>query len=234
MFDGVAQFFQLFERVAAFGGGAEDLFDDQGAGDAAPSVGVRGVFEGDIVVDHDHGVVEFEHFGGHFELHHVAGVVLDDEQDASTAVDRFRGVEHLVGIRRGENLARTGGVQHAFSDKADVQRFVPRAATRNQGDFPRLHLPPSHILPLRSQYHRLRMRQRKTVQRLITNRIYLIHESFHLFPRSERQYRPADHSPGPVAGTAEHVNSAGQLVSVVILAGRNTGPLISAATKQRK
>ena len=130
---------------------------------------MRGVFEGDVVVHDDHGVVEFEHFGSHFELHHVAGVVLDDEQDAGAAIHRFGGVEHLVGVRGGENLPRTGGVEHAVPDKADVQRFVPGAAARYQRDLARLDLATFHILPLRPQLHCLRMRQRKTLQRFITN-----------------------------------------------------------------
>ena len=40
--------------------------------------------------------------------------------------------EHLVGRRRGEDLARAGGVEHAVADEAGVQRLVARAAARDQ------------------------------------------------------------------------------------------------------
>ena len=44
------------------------------------------------------------HLGGHLEVHHVAGVVLHDVQDAGAAVDGFGRLEHLVRHRRGEHL----------------------------------------------------------------------------------------------------------------------------------
>ena len=74
------------------------------------------------------------HLGRHLEVHDVAGVVLHDVQHAGAPVDELGRLEHLVGRRRGEDLARAGGVEHAETDEAAVQRLVPGPAAGDQPD----------------------------------------------------------------------------------------------------
>src|SRR5207247_7151759 len=73
---------------------------------------------------------------GHLEVHHVAGVVLDDVQHPGAAVRRLRRIEHLVGRGRREHLAGAGGIEHARPDEAAVHRLVPGAAPRDEPDLP--------------------------------------------------------------------------------------------------
>ena len=70
--------------------------------------------------------------GGHLEIHHVALVVLDDEDAAAAGVDGLDGRHHLVGSRRREHLTGAGGVEHAEADEAGVQRLVPGTAAGNR------------------------------------------------------------------------------------------------------
>ena len=72
--------------------------------------------------------------GGHLEVQHVAGVVLDDVDDAGAAVDRLGRGQDLVGHGRGEDLARAGRVEHAGADEPAVQRLVARPAAGDQAD----------------------------------------------------------------------------------------------------
>ena len=110
--------------------GADDLLDDQRARDAAPAGRIGRGLDRDVVVG-DHGrAASVGHFGRHFEVHHVALVVLDDEDDAGALIDRFDRRDHLVRRRRSENLPGTGGVQHAEADEPGMQRLVSRAAPR--------------------------------------------------------------------------------------------------------
>ena len=74
--------------------------------------------------------------GRQAEVHDVAGVVLDDVHDPGAAVDRLGGGEHLVGHRRGEDLAGAGGVEHPTADEPAVERLVTGAAARDEGDLP--------------------------------------------------------------------------------------------------
>ena len=62
--------------------------------------------------------------GGHVEVHDVARVILDDVDDAGSAVDGLRRLEHLVRRGGGEDLARTGRVEHPRADKATMHRLV--------------------------------------------------------------------------------------------------------------
>ena len=123
------------------GRGADDLLDDQRAGDPAPPGAIGRVLDRDVVVGQDRlDSRPSMHLAGHLEIHHVAGVVLDDEQHAGAAVDRLRRRDHLVGRRRGEDLARTGRVEHAAADEAGVQRLVAAAAAGDQRDLARRQL----------------------------------------------------------------------------------------------
>ena len=74
------------------------------------------------------------HVGGHLEVHDVAGVVLDDVQDARAAVDGLGRLHHLVGRGRGEHLARARRVEHALPHEPSVHRLVTRAAAGDDAD----------------------------------------------------------------------------------------------------
>ena len=58
-------------------------------------------------------------------------------QHAGAAVDDLGRLLHLVGRRRGEDLAGARRVEHAEADEAAVQRLVARAAARDQRDLAR-------------------------------------------------------------------------------------------------
>ena len=107
------------------------------APDAAAPGGVERVLDGAVVV-HDHArhldAVVLGELGREAEVEHVAGVVLDDVQDARAAVDGLRGRLHLIRHRRGEDRAGAGRVEHARADEAAVQGLVPRAAARDEPD----------------------------------------------------------------------------------------------------
>jgi hypothetical protein len=125
----------VFQRGGAHRRAAADLLDDDRDPDAAPTGRVQGVLDGDVVVRHDRldlDAVAPCQVGRHVEVHHVAGVVLDDVQDAGTAVDGLGRRLHLVGGRRGEDLARACCIQHARADESTVHRLVARAAARDE------------------------------------------------------------------------------------------------------
>ena len=129
---------EAVEVVAPAGGGAEQFFDEDGAGDATASGGVEAVFDGHIVIGEDDGdgvphVVQ--EFGGGFEVQDVAGVVFDDEQHAAPAVHRFGAGEDLIRRGRGEDFARHGAVEHAVADVAAVHGFVAAAAAADEANF---------------------------------------------------------------------------------------------------
>ena len=111
--------------------GAADLLRQHGRAHAAAAGGVEAVLHGHVVVDRHAGdldAVGLRQLGGHLEVQHVAGVVLDDVQHARAAVDRPGGGEHLIGHRRGEDRAGAGRVEHAAPDEAAVHRLVAAAA----------------------------------------------------------------------------------------------------------
>ena len=90
------------------------------------------------VVGHENGpdvdAVGAQEFGGEVEVHHVARVILDDEEHAAAVLHRTRRRFHLIGHGAGEHFARTGGIEHTQTDKTAVQRFVARATARNERD----------------------------------------------------------------------------------------------------
>ena len=86
------------------------------------------------------------------------------KEAAAAGVDGFDGGDHLVGRRRGEHLAGTGGVEHAVADEASVQRLVPRTATRDQRHFARLQRAPADELVLGAECDDIRMCGREAVQ----------------------------------------------------------------------
>ena len=118
--------------IPASGGGADNLLDDQRAGDAATSGRIGRSLDRHVIVGNDRGTTAIGHFRRHFEVHHVAFIVLDDQHDALSLIDGLDRGEHLVWRGRGENLPGASGVQHAEADKSGVQRLVPRAAAGDE------------------------------------------------------------------------------------------------------
>ena len=117
----------------------DDLLGEDGDAHAAAAGRVEAVLHGHVVVRDDGlhlDAVGPGEVGGHLEVEHVAGVVLDDVQHAGAAVDRLRRLVHLVGRGGGEDLPRAGGVEHAHAHEAAVHRLVPRAAARQDADLP--------------------------------------------------------------------------------------------------
>ena len=104
--------------------------------DAAAAGRVQRVLDGDVVVGHDRRDLDLarDELGRELEVEDVAGVVLDDVEDAGPAVDGPGGGLHLVRHGRGEDMARAGRVEHAQADEPAVERLVAGAAARHQGD----------------------------------------------------------------------------------------------------
>ena len=103
------------QRGAGLGMRAGDLLEEDGHADATAAGRVQRVLDRDVVVGHDGRDLDVagHELGGHLEVQHVAGVVLDDVQDAGPAVDGAGGGLHLVRDRRGEDVAGRRGVEHA-------------------------------------------------------------------------------------------------------------------------
>ena len=122
------------EIVAAGGRRAADLFRQHGRAHAAAARRVQAVLHRHVVIDDDRlhlDATGLAKLRGHFEIHDVAGVVLDDVEDAGSAIDSGGGRFHLVGTGGREDLAGTGGIEHALADESAVQGFVTAAAARN-------------------------------------------------------------------------------------------------------
>src|SRR5918997_5419852 len=135
--DPLGELLDAGEVLAVVGRGAADLVHEDGARDPAPPAREGRVLDGHVVVCHD--VVGLDALGlgqlsGHLEVEDVAGVVLDDVEDAGPAVYGLGGLEHLVGGRAGEHGARAGGVEHAGADVAAVGGLVAGAAAGDEGD----------------------------------------------------------------------------------------------------
>ena len=130
------------ERPALLGRCAGDLLEQHGDADPAPARRPGAVLHGDVVVGDDRhdsrAALRGSQFGGHLEVHDVAGVVLDDMQHAGAAVDELGRGQHLLRHGGGEDLARAGRVQHAEPDEPAVQWLVTRPAA---GDDPDLAAP---------------------------------------------------------------------------------------------
>lgn len=115
-----------------------DLLHQYCDADPTPSGGEEAVLHGDVVSG-DHGDDLDTGFGcgelgGHLEVHDVTGVVLHDVQDPRAGIDVLRRLQYLAGDRRGEHLARTGGIKHSGADEPAVQWFVTRTAPRDEPD----------------------------------------------------------------------------------------------------
>ena len=128
----------LGKASSLLGGGPGHLLHDDRHTHATATGGVERILNSHVILDDDSDNwdtgVHFNEFGGHLEIHDVAGVILHDVEDAGPAIDGGGGGSDLVGNGRGEDLARAGGVQHACADEAAVKGLVPAAASGDDGD----------------------------------------------------------------------------------------------------
>ncbi len=112
------------------------------AGDATPTLGFHGIAQGDIVGDHDRldrNPVVSREFSGQAKVQPVAGIILDDQQDASRSRHGADCGEDGVHARRGKDIARDRRMQHASADITGMGRLMPAAAARkNRNPSPRI------------------------------------------------------------------------------------------------
>ena len=66
-----------------------------------------------------------QHLGGELEIHDITAIVFHDMQSALRAGDRLGGGMDLIRSRAGEDGTRAGRVEHAFTNKSPVHRFMP-------------------------------------------------------------------------------------------------------------
>ena len=62
----------------------------------------------------------FGHVSSHLEIHHVAGVVLDDQQNTLAAIHCLDCLENLVRCRGGKHCSCNSSVQHSATHKSAV------------------------------------------------------------------------------------------------------------------
>jgi hypothetical protein len=133
--DAGAESDEVWQRHALFGGSAEDFLDHQRSGNPTTPDGVGRVVDRHVVINQNARDLALGHFRGHLEVHHVAFVVLDDQDDTCACVGRLDGGKDTVGSGRGENRAGNRGIEHPPSDKAGMQGFVARSAAGDECDF---------------------------------------------------------------------------------------------------
>src|SRR4029077_2756165 len=124
-----------FQVHALLGGRADDLLHDERTSYAAASAAVGRLLDSHVVIGDHRGCGALEQLHGHFEVHAVAGVVLDNEEHTSLAADQGRRLDALVGGRRGKDLSVPCCVEYSSADKSDVHRFVAAAASGDHRDF---------------------------------------------------------------------------------------------------
>jgi hypothetical protein len=155
--------FHARQIVAALGRRTAQLFREDGEPDATAARGVEAVFHGHVVVDdhrpHFH-ALSLAELGGHFEIHDVAGVVLDDVENARSTVDGARGGFDLIRSRRSEHGPGTSGVEHASAHVPHMHGFVTAASARHDAGLAgngRVH--PDHVNRIEADFQNIPMRQ---------------------------------------------------------------------------
>jgi len=110
------------ERGALLGKRAGDLLQEHRHADAAPARGIQRIQDGHVIVRDDRGDLNLarDKLRRHLEVEHVAGVILDNVQDARTAIDGPGRGLHLIRRWRRENVARARCIEHTETDKAAV------------------------------------------------------------------------------------------------------------------
>ena len=121
---------------SGLGVGAGDLLDEDRATHSTPPGGVERVLDSDVVIGDDRRDLDLaaDELSRELEVEDVAGVVLDDVQDAGPAIDGAGRGFHLVGYGRGEDVTCSGRIEHAQTDEPAMERFVAGAATGHEGD----------------------------------------------------------------------------------------------------
>ena len=110
--------------------GARRLDDEEVAGHAAPADRPGRVLDGHVVVDEerlDLHALGLAQLPAHLPRGPVAGVVVDDVEDAHLRVHELRGLDDEVDRRAGEDVAGAGRVEHALADDHRVGRLVARS-----------------------------------------------------------------------------------------------------------
>ena len=128
--DLVSDAHELVEVSAVLGRGADRLDDEEVARHASAADRPRRVLDRHVVVDEqglDPHALGFAEFAAHLERGPVAGVVVDDVEDAHLRVHELRRLDDEVHRRAREDVARAGGVEHALADDHRVRRLVARA-----------------------------------------------------------------------------------------------------------
>ena len=135
--DPLAQGDQVVQLGALLAGRADGLDHEEVAGHTAPADGVGRVLDRDVVVDQqrlDVDALGLGHLPAHVEGHPVAGVVVDQVEHALGRVQQLGGLVDVVHRRGGEDVAGTGGVEHAVADHHHVRRLVAGAGALHDRD----------------------------------------------------------------------------------------------------
>ena len=134
-------------------------------------------------------------FGGHFEIHDVAGVVLDDMEHARSAVDGARGGFDLIRSRRSEHLAGTSGVEHAFAHEPHMHGFVAAASTRHDAGLAgNGRVGPHHVNRIQADFQNIRMRQSQPGQELARHILRIVDQFLHASPMAgASEFLPVEH-----------------------------------------
>ena len=99
------------------------------------SGGVQRVLNGHVIIgDHAHALdaVHFGHFCGHFKIHYITSIVLDDQQNTGGGSHFPNGSFYLVGGGGGKDRACHRCIQHALAYEAAMGGFVAGTAAGNQ------------------------------------------------------------------------------------------------------
>ena len=177
--DGLAQGLKIRPAHAFLGRGADDFLDDERAGDAASARRIGRRLDRDVVIDDDGRASTIGHFCRHLEIHHIALVILDDEDDARALVDGFHRRRHLVRRGRSEDLSRAGGVQHAEADEARMQRLMSGPASRDQRYLARRQGSAANKFPPLADEDDVRMRCCEAIEAFIEQRLVRIEKLLH-------------------------------------------------------
>lgn len=172
--------FRQFSALFSFGTG--DLMDENRTGYAAAARRIQAVPDGDVIIDDD--IVGLDifigcHFDGHFKVHDITCIVLDDAEDAFIRRYGFDAFQDLVRCRRREDRPGHGAVEHARADVAGMSRFMAAAAAADQGDFAFFFVGPDDDGPIIEFAQLLRCRFDQALNHFLFNVVDIIDNFFH-------------------------------------------------------
>ena len=105
----------------------------------------------------------------HLEVHHVAGVVADQQKDSRAGVQSADSCDDVAYRGRGEDLARDDSIQQAGSDVADQRRFMAGSPAREDADVAGMHRSCQHRLRAFQPAHEAAVRANKPREHLLDN-----------------------------------------------------------------